>query len=57
MTLCDNLLTMCDYGLIYLSKGVASRLQAVVGGASALLDFYYSVGGLVLIKVINIYKL
>ncbi|KAF9683030.1 hypothetical protein SADUNF_Sadunf05G0169800 [Salix dunnii] len=31
-------------------EGVASRLQAVVGGASALLDFYYSVGGLVLIK-------
>ncbi|KAJ6681182.1 DOLICHYL-DIPHOSPHOOLIGOSACCHARIDE--PROTEIN GLYCOSYLTRANSFERASE SUBUNIT 2 [Salix koriyanagi] len=31
-------------------EGVASRLQSVVGGASALLDFYYSVGGLVLIK-------
>uniref|UniRef100_A0A6N2LEV5 Dolichyl-diphosphooligosaccharide--protein glycosyltransferase subunit 2 n=1 Tax=Salix viminalis TaxID=40686 RepID=A0A6N2LEV5_SALVM len=26
------------------------RLQSVVGGASALLDFYYSVGGLALIK-------
>ncbi|CAK7346376.1 unnamed protein product [Dovyalis caffra] len=31
-------------------EGVASRLQAAAGGASALLDFYYSVGGLVLIK-------
>ncbi|KAJ6736257.1 RIBOPHORIN II [Salix viminalis] len=31
-------------------EGVASRLQSVVGGASALLDFYYSVGGLALIK-------
>ncbi|KAI5589879.1 hypothetical protein POPTR_005G226100v4 [Populus trichocarpa] len=31
-------------------EGVASRLQAAVSGASALLDFYYSVGGLALIK-------
>ncbi|KAJ7005469.1 dolichyl-diphosphooligosaccharide--protein glycosyltransferase subunit 2-like [Populus alba x Populus x berolinensis] len=29
---------------------VASRLQATVSGAGALLDFYYSVGGLVLVK-------
>ncbi|KAH8515304.1 hypothetical protein H0E87_003956 [Populus deltoides] len=31
-------------------EGVASRLQATVSGAGALLDFYYSVGGLVLVK-------
>ncbi|KAL9394946.1 hypothetical protein Peur_014231 [Populus x canadensis] len=31
-------------------EGVASRLQAAVSGASALLDFYYSVGGLALFK-------
>jgi len=31
-------------------EGVASRLQAAVSGAGALLDFYYSVGGLVLVK-------
>nr|KJB09978.1 hypothetical protein B456_001G179000 [Gossypium raimondii] len=32
------------------SKGIISRLNAAVSGASSLLDFYYSVGGLVLIK-------
>ncbi|KAB2074606.1 hypothetical protein ES319_A07G162600v1 [Gossypium barbadense] len=32
------------------SKGIISRLKAAVSGASSLLDFYYSVGGLVLIK-------
>ncbi|XP_011028829.1 PREDICTED: dolichyl-diphosphooligosaccharide--protein glycosyltransferase subunit 2-like isoform X2 [Populus euphratica] len=31
-------------------EGVASRLQVTVSGAGALLDFYYSVGGLVLVK-------
>ncbi|XP_061968989.1 dolichyl-diphosphooligosaccharide--protein glycosyltransferase subunit 2-like [Populus nigra] len=31
-------------------EGVASRLQATVSGAGALLDFYYSVGGLVFVK-------
>jgi oligosaccharyltransferase complex subunit delta (ribophorin II) len=31
-------------------EGVISRLQAVVKGASSLLDFYYSVGSLALIK-------
>lgn len=30
---------------------VASRLKAVLSDASSLLDFYYSIGGLVLIKV------
>ncbi|MBA0790934.1 hypothetical protein Gohar_015548, partial [Gossypium harknessii] len=30
--------------------GIISRLNAAVSGASSLLDFYYSVGGLVLIK-------
>ncbi|XWS76238.1 hypothetical protein CRYUN_Cryun01aG0158200 [Craigia yunnanensis] len=32
------------------SQGIISRLNAAVNGASSLLDFYYSVGGLVLIK-------
>ncbi|KAK8658613.1 hypothetical protein V6N13_036816 [Hibiscus sabdariffa] len=32
------------------SKGIISSLNAAVRGASSLLDFYYSVGGLVLIK-------
>ncbi|KAK6937759.1 Dolichyl-diphosphooligosaccharide--protein glycosyltransferase subunit Swp1, partial [Dillenia turbinata] len=31
-------------------KGVSSKLEAAVNGASSLPDFYYSVGGLVLIK-------
>uniref|UniRef100_A0A6N2KP07 Dolichyl-diphosphooligosaccharide--protein glycosyltransferase subunit 2 n=1 Tax=Salix viminalis TaxID=40686 RepID=A0A6N2KP07_SALVM len=31
-------------------EGVTSRLQATVSSAGALLDFYYSVGGLVIIK-------
>ncbi|GMJ09062.1 HAPLESS 6, RIBOPHORIN II [Hibiscus trionum] len=31
-------------------QGIIKRLKAVVNGASSLLDFYYSVGGLVLIK-------
>ncbi|KAE8056259.1 hypothetical protein FH972_013046 [Carpinus fangiana] len=31
-------------------QGVASRLKAVVNDASSLLDFYYSIGSLVLIK-------
>lgn len=34
-------------------KGIVSRLQADVNGASSLLDFYYSIGSLVLIKVMN----
>lgn len=36
---------------LLLVKGVASRLKAVVNDASSLLDFYYSIGSLVLIKV------
>ncbi|XWS46993.1 hypothetical protein CRYUN_Cryun14cG0115600 [Craigia yunnanensis] len=32
------------------SQGIITRLNAAVNGASSLLDFYYSVGGLVLIK-------
>ncbi|XP_039048357.1 dolichyl-diphosphooligosaccharide--protein glycosyltransferase subunit 2-like [Hibiscus syriacus] len=32
------------------SKGIISSLNAAVSAASSLLDFYYSVGGLVLIK-------
>ncbi|KAK9945052.1 hypothetical protein M0R45_010584 [Rubus argutus] len=31
-------------------EGIASRLKAVVNGASSLLDIYYSIGSLVLIK-------
>ncbi|KAE8709373.1 Dolichyl-diphosphooligosaccharide--protein glycosyltransferase subunit 2 [Hibiscus syriacus] len=34
----------------HLQKGIISSLIAVVSGANSLLDFYYSVGGLVLIK-------
>ncbi|XP_021279531.1 dolichyl-diphosphooligosaccharide--protein glycosyltransferase subunit 2 isoform X1 [Herrania umbratica] len=33
-----------------LQKGIFTRLNAAVNGASSLLDFYYSIGGLVLIK-------
>lgn len=36
---------------LLLVKGIASRLKAVVNDASSLLDFYYSIGSLVLIKV------
>ncbi|OMP03060.1 Ribophorin II [Corchorus capsularis] len=32
------------------SEGIITKLNAAVGGANSLLDFYYSVGGLVLIK-------
>ncbi|XP_022728086.1 dolichyl-diphosphooligosaccharide--protein glycosyltransferase subunit 2-like [Durio zibethinus] len=32
------------------SLGIITRLNAAINGASSLLDFYYSVGGLVLIK-------
>ncbi|OMP11124.1 Ribophorin II [Corchorus olitorius] len=32
------------------SEGIITKLNAAVSGASSLLDFYYSVGGLVLIK-------
>ncbi|XVF81008.1 hypothetical protein PTKIN_Ptkin15bG0121900 [Pterospermum kingtungense] len=32
------------------SQGIIQRLNAAINGASSLLDFYYSVGGLVLIK-------
>ncbi|XVF32375.1 hypothetical protein REPUB_Repub17cG0076600 [Reevesia pubescens] len=32
------------------AQGIITRLNAAVNGASSLLDFYYSVGGLVLIK-------
>ncbi|XWS31409.1 hypothetical protein CRYUN_Cryun23aG0073100 [Craigia yunnanensis] len=32
------------------SEGIITRLNATINGASLLLDFYYSVGGLVLIK-------
>ncbi|KAE8662521.1 Dolichyl-diphosphooligosaccharide--protein glycosyltransferase subunit 2 [Hibiscus syriacus] len=32
------------------SKGIISSLNSAVSGSSSLLDFYYSVGGLVLIK-------
>ncbi|XVE72919.1 hypothetical protein DITRI_Ditri11bG0076500 [Diplodiscus trichospermus] len=32
------------------SQGIITRLNAAINGASSLLDFYYSVGGLVLIK-------
>ncbi|XP_022758423.1 dolichyl-diphosphooligosaccharide--protein glycosyltransferase subunit 2-like [Durio zibethinus] len=32
------------------SQGIITRLNAAIKGASLLLDFYYSVGGLVLIK-------
>lgn len=34
-------------------KSIITRLNAAINGASSLLDFYYSVGGLVLIKVMN----
>ncbi|WRX11226.1 Dolichyl-diphosphooligosaccharide--protein glycosyltransferase subunit Swp1 - like 1 [Theobroma cacao] len=33
-----------------LQKGIITRLNTAVNGASSLLDFYYSIGGLVLIK-------
>ncbi|KAI3966355.1 hypothetical protein MKW92_049235 [Papaver armeniacum] len=36
--------------LFYALKGISSKLQAAVKGASSVLDYYYSVGGLVLIK-------
>lgn len=36
---------------LFLVKGVAKRLKAVLNDASLLLDFYYSIGSLVLIKV------
>jgi hypothetical protein len=36
---------------LLLVKGIASRLKAVVNDATSLLDFYYSIGSLVLIKV------
>ena len=36
---------------LFLVKGVAKRLKAVLNDASSLLDFYYSIGSLVLIKV------
>ncbi|KAK6259944.1 hypothetical protein SCA6_014418 [Theobroma cacao] len=32
------------------SEGIITRLNTAVNGASSLLDFYYSIGGLVLIK-------
>lgn len=37
---------------LFLVKGVAKRLKAVLNDASSLLDFYYSIGSLVLIKVL-----
>ena len=37
---------------ICLVKDIVSRLKAVINDASTLLDIYYSVGSLVLIKVI-----
>ena len=37
---------------LLLVKGVALRLKAVLNDASSLLDFYYSIGSLVLIKVL-----
>lgn len=36
---------------LFLVKGVAKRLKAVLNDASSLLDFYYSIGSLILIKV------
>lgn len=35
----------------FLPKGIASRLKAVLNDGNSLLDFYYSIGSLVLIKV------
>lgn len=35
----------------FFSKGIKSRLQSVSNDASSLLDFYYSIGSLALIKV------
>jgi len=36
----------------YLVKDIAVRLKATVNDASTLVDMYYSIGSLVLIKVI-----
>lgn len=35
----------------FLLKGITSRLKAVVNDGNSLLDYYYSIGSLVLIKV------
>jgi len=50
---CFGLLkTDVKYYLFVFVKDIASRLKATVNDASNLLDIYYSVGSLVLIKVI-----
>lgn len=40
-----------------LQKGIASRLKGAVNEAKFLLDFYYSIGSLVHIKVMGIWIL
>ncbi|CAI0434475.1 unnamed protein product [Linum tenue] len=37
-----------------LLKGIVSTLQTAVGSASSLLEFYHSIGGLVLVKVSSV---
>lgn len=36
---------------IFVLKGISSRLKATVKDASTLIDIYYTIGSLVLIKV------
>ena len=38
--------------VLYFVKDIASRLKAAVNDASTLVDLYYTIGSLVLIKVI-----
>lgn len=39
--------------VFFLLKGIASRLKAYVNDANSLLDFYYSIGSLTLLKVVH----
>lgn len=41
------------YILLFSVKGITSRLKDSVNTASSLLDYYYSIGSLVLIKVMQ----
>lgn len=42
------------WDLFFLLKGLVSSLHAAVSSTRLLLDFYHSIGSLVLIKVVNI---
>ncbi|CAN1245140.1 hypothetical protein LINGRAPRIM_LOCUS2906 [Linum grandiflorum] len=39
---------------LLLLKGVVSRLESAASSASSLLEFYHSIGGLVLVKVTSV---